>query len=555
MPEPAFVPNTVISSSAVNTDFSDIATALTQSVSADGQTPLTGELLGVLGSTATPTWSFNNDDTSGLYLSAAGIPGISAGAGAVGQLWNSAAFTVSGATAATPGTGYAVGDTIVLAGGTGVLPTILTVASLSGSGVATVTILIGGRYAALPASPASQASSSGAGTGATFTLSSGGTTQISTLTGTALWQVMGATPYMAGAMAEPSGLALANYIGAANLAAAISTSLPLPPAEGYLTPVSNTPVIASDSVAATEIYYTPVNGLWAPIHNGTQIIPYQLAGQLPLVLTSSQGADNILDVFLFYNAGSPVIGTGPGWAAGGSGGNITAGSCARSTGTGGAAISRLQGVWTNAQIITLTYNTGAGNQTASVPLNQAIYLGTLYMDHTAGQVTNHVGVSGSTNSQNRKRGLWNAGIRYPVDLAVYDGTASWTYATNTLRASNNKPATWSSAEYNVGSGTVCNGLTTLCGLPEEPVTTSFSQAINANGATVQISIGLNSTSVAFGFSGALVSAASGNETTALYTLNPNLGINTFQAEEASITGNNTYFGTNASMLLQSNWRA
>lgn len=44
LPQAAFVSGTVISSSAVNSDLSDIAAALTQSVSKDGQTAMTGNL-------------------------------------------------------------------------------------------------------------------------------------------------------------------------------------------------------------------------------------------------------------------------------------------------------------------------------------------------------------------------------------------------------------------------------------------------------------------------------------------------------------------------------
>ena len=44
LPQSAFVTGTAIDPSKVNSDFSDIATALTASVAADGQTPMTGSL-------------------------------------------------------------------------------------------------------------------------------------------------------------------------------------------------------------------------------------------------------------------------------------------------------------------------------------------------------------------------------------------------------------------------------------------------------------------------------------------------------------------------------
>lgn len=69
------------------------------------------------------------------------------------------------------GTGYVVGDTITLANGI-----VLTVATVSGSAVATVTLTNAGSLTAgaIPTNPAAQVSTSGSGTGATFTLGAWG---------------------------------------------------------------------------------------------------------------------------------------------------------------------------------------------------------------------------------------------------------------------------------------------------------------------------------------------------------------------------------------------
>jgi hypothetical protein len=75
---------------------------------------------------------------------------------------------VTAAVVAAGGTGYAVGNTIALANGV-----ILTVATLSGSAVATVTIANPGQVAwdaTLPTNPRPQVSTSGSGSGATFNL-------------------------------------------------------------------------------------------------------------------------------------------------------------------------------------------------------------------------------------------------------------------------------------------------------------------------------------------------------------------------------------------------
>jgi hypothetical protein len=68
---------------------------------------------------------------------------------------------------ASGGTGYTVGDVLTLSGGTGTAATV-TVATLSGSAVATVTITTLGAYTILPSSPVTL--TGGTGSGATLTV-------------------------------------------------------------------------------------------------------------------------------------------------------------------------------------------------------------------------------------------------------------------------------------------------------------------------------------------------------------------------------------------------
>lgn len=77
LPESPFTPGTVISSAAVNDDFSDIATALTGSVSSDGQTVITGQLKFPSGTVAAPSHTFASELTTGMYLNASGVIGFS----------------------------------------------------------------------------------------------------------------------------------------------------------------------------------------------------------------------------------------------------------------------------------------------------------------------------------------------------------------------------------------------------------------------------------------------------------------------------------------------
>lgn len=317
-----------------------------------------------------------------------------------------------------------------------------------------------------------------------------------------------------------------------------TAGLPLPTPEGYLTPVSNTPIITSDSISATVVYYTPFVGTWAAIHNGTGIIPYQFS-QMLLTLTSSQAASGIYDVFLAYNSGTPVIGTGPSWTSG-SGGSVTAGSCARGTGTGGAAISRAipSGLWVNTVSMSLIYNTGGGNNTITVSAGQGIYLGSLFIDGVAGQVTCH-----RSYGQSRKWGIWNPYNKNGIALQTGDPTTSWTYNSATTRPSNNSTA---------------NSFTTFTGLAEQSVLIDFTQSALASGQSNDngnIGIGVNSTTAFTGKRGVIqndtvAAAAMESDMLAKYIQSPILGTMVFTCLESSpSTASPTFFGTNASMVM------
>jgi len=244
----------------------------------------------------------------------------------------------------------------------------------------------------------------------------------------------------------------------------------VPVPSGYLTLTSGVPVINSDVAAATTIYYTPYNGNLVPLYNGSSFVP-TVFSELSLSLVSSHAASNIYDVFVFNNSGVVTLVTGPSWA-GGSGGSISAGSCARGTGAGGTSLARVNGILTNA--VQITARNGA--TTYTINANLATYLGSIYMDGTNGQISCY-----TSWGNTRKWGVWNAYNRQQIQIKGGQN-ASYTYASNLWRQANNNSL---------------SSVYLFAGLQEEPFDLSsfgyvsaVDNAINAQG-NGGISIGLN----------------------------------------------------------------
>jgi hypothetical protein len=317
---------------------------------------------------------------------------------------------------------------------------------------------------------------------------------------------------------------------------ASSAAAIVPPPQGYLTLTTGVTVITGDVTAATAVYYTPDQGNLVPIYNGSSFNPTTFT-ELTLTLSSSHVASNIYDVFVFSNSGVVTIGTGPSWSAGTSG-SITAGSCARGTGAGGTALTRVSGIYTNT--VQITARNGA--TTYTVGANQGTYVGSIFMDGTNGQISCH-----RAFGQSRKWGVWNAYNRKRVYLMAGDSTASWNYNTNTTRAARADST---------------NSLTVFIGLPEEIVDLKNSQYIGAsigNGQTVdaQVGIGYNATNAFTQRTGRVTSANSTGATYTMYAtvfanakVASSIGINTVTAvENGNGTATVTFFGTATNQML------
>lgn len=312
--------------------------------------------------------------------------------------------------------------------------------------------------------------------------------------------------------------------------------------EGYLTlsTDASNPIISSDYVSKTAVYYTPFQGNWAALSDGTAVYPYEFS-QLSLSLSAGvQAANSIYDVFLYNSTAGPLIGTGPAWS------NAGAGTGSRGSGAGTTQLSRLKGVWTNTVQVTLTN----GSTSFTCPINQGVYLGSILIDGTAGQVTCH-----RSYGQSRNWGVWNNYNRQPLFLKGGDPTSSWALSTVT-----------SSVRFTNASSQ--NNLKLLSGLSEEPFTATYYQSVrfpSNNDGTYTNGIGWNSSASFNGLTGIYACTVEGSNainisanSVAKYATGPSLGLQqAFALEQVSSLSESTsffLFGTEAGMLFTVEWR-
>ena len=251
-------------------------------------------------------------------------------------------------------------------------------------------------------------------------------------------------------------------------ATAATTATPFP--QGRLTAQPGTPVHSSDVTSGASVYYTPYVGNLIPVYNGSTMVPTAFS-ELTLVLNAAHSTNTIYDVFVWSNAGVLGIVTGPAWNT------STAGSGARGTGASTTQLTRVNGLWVNA--VSMTGRNGSN--TFTVGANSGTYVGSIFIDGSAGQISCHL-----TWGQSRKWGIWNAYNRVPVYMKAGDSTASW--------ISNNASAV------HAANTSSANSITVFAGLAEEVVEFEAGSRISAtlntnNEGFGQIGIGFNSTTV------------------------------------------------------------
>ena len=272
LPQPPFVSGTVISSTATNSNNSDIAAALTQSLSKDGQTVPTANLpMGGYRHTGVANGAARTD-----YAAAGQVQdGAFTWCGTAGGTANALTLTPSPAI-----TAYTAGQEFRFLSGAGANTGATTVAV---SGLTAQAIQLNGA-ALIAGDIAASRQYTIRYDGTNFQLIGVGGSSVSVASNAQMSAATSDAVFV-------SPLKLATY-----------TFLP---ADGRLTLTTGAPVTTSDVTAASTIYYTPYVGNRIALYNGTSWSPYTFT-ERSLAL-SGLVSGRPYDVFLWDNAGTLTL--------------------------------------------------------------------------------------------------------------------------------------------------------------------------------------------------------------------------------------------------------
>lgn len=306
-----------------------------------------------------------------------------------------------------------------------------------------------------------------------------------------------------GSTANASDLTVANVLTLLG----VSTIVP----QGRLTLTSATPVMITDTTAASAVYYTPYNGNIIPIYDGSVFI-FNPFTQLTLTLnTSNHLSGKVYDVFVFLNSGTVTVAAGPAWTS----------DTARS-----AAIAMINGIWTNNASINLT---NGSTTYSSISANQATYVGT-FRATANGQTQMAFRPNGGSGGNNCFLGVYNGYNRVTVSSRSVD-TNSYSYTT----------AVWRSTD-----SSNSHRASFVDGLGQSFVLVLGMQTSTASGAA-QYSYGLDSTTTPSASITAAYSSAGFGTMTVVDTIPPQIGFHYVQSLESGASGVTFY---NSSIGIQ-----
>lgn len=294
---------------------------------------------------------------------------------------------------------------------------------------------------------------------------------------------------------------------------------------GRLTITTGVPVLTTDTIGQTTVYYTSYAHNMIMLYNGTSW-ETRFFTELSQALSdttkspAASVASTAYDYFVWDDAGTLRHTRGPAWA-------VSAGvSASRGTGVGTTELIRQNGTWVNARAITNGPAIGKGVYTGSIITN------------AANQVDWVANPAAAVGGGNARLGLWNMYNR--VDVGSTSKESANTWASNT-------------AAWQAQNGSNSNRITIFAGMPEDAANVKVT-GIGTNGVTagsiIGAGVGVGSVTVASGTIGTMGSPG-GATLAALfgeYVGVPSLGSQFFQQLEYG-TANNTYSGNNGNAAI------
>lgn len=294
-----------------------------------------------------------------------------------------------------------------------------------------------------------------------------------------------------------------------------------------------TPIPSSNQSAKTSIFCRPWKGNLLPIPNGTSHSVREFS-ELTLTLNANHTASTLYDVFAFDVSGTIVIGTGPAWNT------STVGSGARGSGAGTTELDLLKGLPVNKNAVTMRN----GASTYAIDALSAIFLGTILVDTTNGQIS-----CLTSYGQIRRWGICNAWNAEQIILRAGDTTTpSWSYTTNTLRYSRADDA---------------NSVTFVSATGRSSLNSMFTQkalltSTSGQSGQLDIGIGYNTNAAISGKRGsfrldATSSTSAITDMVAEYSCVPAIGAHTLYCLEIAPLGSDTtqtYYGQEGYMELR-----
>jgi hypothetical protein len=172
------------------------------------------------------------------------------------------------------GSGYAVSDTLTLVGGTFTTAAVYTIATISGSGVATTTLTTAGSYTVLPTAPIAT-TSSGAGTGCTLTpawgVRTGGFTITNAGSGYVEQPTITFSSGSATAYATVGSAGAIKFLGASSSIQNATGNALVFQEGGVATPVA----VVIKNAASAQMYSSVTNSNFLVSSNGTGYVSFQ----------------------------------------------------------------------------------------------------------------------------------------------------------------------------------------------------------------------------------------------------------------------------------------